>query len=175
MILNDTAAAYGLFQVVFAELTDHLAVATFRLRKQKESGLVFEKVFDQKFSRILEQFRRELQQSAGRSCVADSLSVLCEACEMISKLADWRNERIHARVLMTEQGYTLYNWRTRYPLEISQSQIEKKIELANKAMVELRGRIPDFVHLLNWDAEFEALLNTLPDLNEELAEIPIED
>ena len=30
MRFSDTAAAYGLFQVVFADVTDHLAVATFR-------------------------------------------------------------------------------------------------------------------------------------------------
>jgi hypothetical protein len=33
MIFSDTASAYGLFQVVFSDLVDHLAVATFRLRE----------------------------------------------------------------------------------------------------------------------------------------------
>lgn len=48
MTLDDTAAAYGLFQVVFADLANHLAIATFRLREQKEPGLAFEEVFRQR-------------------------------------------------------------------------------------------------------------------------------
>ena len=101
--MNDTAAAYGLFQVVFADVTDHLAVATFRLRERKESDLVFEDVFRQEFKKTLKQFRRELRQFEGRSAVSDNLYPVHEACKAMSKLAVWRNDRIHARVHLTEQ------------------------------------------------------------------------
>ena len=50
MMLNEMAAPYGLFQIVFADVVDHLAVGTFRSRERKEPGLVFEEVFKQEFS-----------------------------------------------------------------------------------------------------------------------------
>lgn len=87
MTLNDTAATYGLFQVVFADVVDHLAVATFHLRERKESGLVFESVFKQEFKKLFKQFRQELKQFDGRSPVADSLYGVREACKIISEFA----------------------------------------------------------------------------------------
>ena len=57
MTFDDTASAYGLFQVVFADVVDHLAVATFRLRERKEPSLQFEKVFRQEAKKILGQLR----------------------------------------------------------------------------------------------------------------------
>src|ERR1700744_5809255 len=119
MNLDDAAAAYGLFQVVFADIADHVAVATFRLRELKEPELTFETVFRQEFSKMFKQFRKELRQFEGRSAVDVYLRDGREACEIISKLADWRNDRIHARVRMTDTGYPLYDWRTRKRLEIS--------------------------------------------------------
>ena len=78
MTLNDTAAAYGLFQVVFADVADHLAIATSRLREPKEPGLVFEKVFRQDFKKTLKQFQCELRQFDDRSAVSESLYAVRE-------------------------------------------------------------------------------------------------
>lgn len=166
MNLNDTAAAYGLFQVVFADVVDHLAVATFRLRERKESGLDFERVFNQGFKKLMEQFRQELRQFDGRASVADSLHAVREACRIISELAVWRNDRIHARVHKSEHGYALYDWRTRRRLEISTERIQRNIDLAIKAIVELEAHVPHLVHLLKWDEEFERLFSNLPELSE---------
>ncbi|HWB84645.1 MAG TPA: hypothetical protein VG675_10940 [Bryobacteraceae bacterium] len=47
MTFNDTAAAYGLFQVVFADVVGHPARAKFRLRERREPGLRFDEVFRQ--------------------------------------------------------------------------------------------------------------------------------
>lgn len=166
MKLNDTAAAYGLFQLVFADVTDHLAVATFRLREEREPNLAFEDVFRQEFKKTLKQFRRELRQFHGRPSVEDSLRAIGEACKIMSKLAVWRNERIHARVRLTDDGYALYVWRTRRRLVISQEEIERDIQLAIRLMVELEAHVPHLVRLLEWDEEFEALLSTVPELSQ---------
>ncbi len=149
MNFNDTAAAYGLFQVVFADIADHVAVAAFRLRELKEPGLTFETVFEQEFSKTLKQFRRELKQFDGRSEVADYLRDVREACETISDLAVWRNDRIHARVRMIDTGYALYDWRTRERLEISRDQIEQNIHRGVKAIVALEANVQHLVHQLN--------------------------
>ncbi len=167
MKLDETAAAYGLFQVVFADVADHLAVATFRLREQKEPELTFEAVFRQEFKTTLKQFRKELRYFERRSPVASSLSIIKESCTVAAKLANWRNERIHARVRMVEnEGYALYDWRTRRRLEITKDKIERHIEQAIKAIVDLQAHLPELVTMLEWDAEVESLLSTIPELSE---------
>lgn len=160
MNLDDTAAAYGLFQVVFADVADHVAVATFRLRELKEPGLAFETVFGQDFAKTFKQFRKELKQFDGHSEVADCLHDVREACEIISTLAVWRNDRIHARVRMTDTGYALYDWRTRQRLEISREQIKKNLLLGVKTIVALEENVQRLVEL-NFDADFEKLFSTL--------------
>ena len=166
MKLDDTAAAYGLFQVVFADVTAHLAIATLRLRERNEPGLAFETVFKQEFSQILKQFRHELRQLDGRSPVSESLQAVRRACETISALAVWRNDRIHARVHMEAHGYALYDWRTNRRLEISYEETTLNITRAIAAIVELEAHVPHLVHLLTWDEEFVELFRSLPELSE---------
>ncbi len=165
MTLSDTAAAYGLFQVVCADLIDHLAVAVFRLRISKEPWLAFETVFRQEFKRTLKEIRRELRQFEDRSSVSDSLAAVRGACKVMSKLAVWRNDRVHARVRLTEEGYALYDWRTRRRLAITRAQIEQNIQVAIKAIVDLEAHVPHLVHLSDWDAEFERLFSTVSGLS----------
>jgi len=87
MRINETAAAYGLFQVIFADVADHLAIATFHLRKQKEPDLTFQTVFKQEFKRTLKQFRRELWQFEGRPAVFDSLYALRRRRSYLPRMA----------------------------------------------------------------------------------------
>jgi len=166
MRFNETAMAFGLFQVVFADVIDHLAVATFRLRERSETGLVFEDVFGQESKRLLKQFRAELNRFDCRSDVSDEVRELRESCEIISRLRVWRNDRIHARIRMTEGGYALYDWRTRCRLDISCKEIETNIELAVKAIVTLEANVQYLFRELNWDEEFEELFSTVPALSE---------
>ena len=107
-----------------------------------------------------------LRQFDNTSFVHDSLCAVRNACSIMSKLAGWRNERIHARVRLTEDGYALYDWRTRRRLVISQEEIEKNVQLAIKGMVELEAHVPRNVRLLEWEEEFEALLSSVPELSQ---------
>ena len=52
MKLDDNAAAFGLFQLAFANLTQQLAMAVFYLRRINEPDLRFEQVFKMEFSRF---------------------------------------------------------------------------------------------------------------------------
>jgi hypothetical protein len=165
MTFNDTAAAYGLFHVVFADVVDHLAAATFRLRKRKEQGLPFEKVFKQDASKILGQFRDELKQFDKGSSVTENVHDLREACKTISTLMKWRNDRIHARVRMTDGGYALYDWRTRHRLQINRDQIVKNIELAINAMVVLEANLAPLIGLLRLDEELDKLFSAMPEFS----------
>lgn len=45
MKLDATAAAYGLIQVVFADVTVRLARAVFFLQRQRDANVTFEQIF----------------------------------------------------------------------------------------------------------------------------------
>jgi hypothetical protein len=93
--------------------------------------------------------------------VAENVHDLREACKTISTLMKWRNDRIHARVRMTDTGYALYDWRTRHRLEINRDAIVKNIQLAVNAMVKLKANIAPLIGQLNLDQELEKLFSTL--------------
>ena len=164
MTFNDTAAAYGLFQVVFADVVDHLAGATFHLLKREDPDLPFEKVFTQDASKILKQFRAEVKQFDVVSPVAENVHDLREACKTISALMKWRNDRIHARVRMTDSGYALYDWRTRERLEIHGDVIVENIQLAINAMVKLETNVAPLIGQLKLDEELDKLFMSMPEL-----------
>lgn len=67
---------------------------------------------------------------------------------------------------MTDQGYALYDWRTRRRLDITPEQIERNIRLAIKAVVELEANMGHLVHLLTLDEEIERLFSTLAEVSE---------
>jgi len=161
-MMNAVAAAYGLFQVVFANLAEHLSIATFRLRKHREPDLALETVFRQEFGRTLKQFREELDRFEDQPSASDNLDALRAACNVMSGLARWRNERIHARVQLTERGYALYDWRTHQPLTITPEQIEQNIQRAIETIGEFKAYASHLVELLDWDKEFERFYNSLP-------------
>jgi hypothetical protein len=161
MVVTDTAAAYGLFQLVFADVTKYLAIATFRLRQRHEPQLTFEDVFRQRVSETRKQLWRELSRFDDRPTVSAELTEMREACEAISKIESWRNSRVHALVEWTDEGYALYDWHTHRRLEVTLEQIEEQIELANRAGMSLRIHTPAFESQLNWDEELDKLLSPL--------------
>src|ERR1700693_331807 len=97
MNLDQNAAAFGVFHLTFANLTQHLAAALFYIRQLREPDLKFEDVFKLKFSRLLKEFEKELKQLDGGSHDME-LQALRPVCERIKALGDWRNARIHPRV-----------------------------------------------------------------------------
>lgn len=151
MSSSAAVAAYGRFQVVFADVVNHLAIVTFDLREPAEPGLHIKSVFAQPFKKTFGQFKDALRQFDGRSVVSDSLIEVREACTIISELAEWRNQRIHAHVQTSEHGFALYNWRTDKRLELDLQQIETKIDLAVKAIVTLEAHGEQLVHQLRWN------------------------
>jgi hypothetical protein len=166
MRFTHTACAYGLFQVVFADVADHLAVATFRLRERKEPSLTLEAVFGQRVSDTLKQFRKELGESGEGLPVSESVADLRGACDIIAKLFNWRNDRIHARVRMTEDGYALYDKRTGHRFELNREQLENNIQQAVQAIVTLKANVQNVVGRLEWHEEFEKMFREIKELPE---------
>src|SRR4051812_25489948 len=117
MNVDENAAAYGSFVVHFTWLTDRLAAAVFYLQVRTNPSLCFRKVIIDGFGPNHQKFKNELQK------FPDSLhkQMGLQVCTEMRELADWRNERIHARIDFDPAAKTLalYSWRTRLRLPMN--------------------------------------------------------
>jgi hypothetical protein len=155
MQIDATAGAYGLFQVAFANLTDDLATALFRLRQSKDPNVTFKEIFKLEFKKMLEQFREELKQFDSKPSLAEDRHWIGEAVAKMTAIAQWRNDRIHARVLQVDDGLALYHWRTLKRLSISYEECEEKIQDVIWIIVTVRTHVGQLVERLEWDKSFE--------------------
>jgi len=165
MVFNETAAAYGLFQVVFAEMHEYLAAATYHLRRRNEQSLQYEKVHRQGFEKTLKQFRKQLCQLSDSGGVAEGIEALKKACDSMACLAQWRNERVHARVLRTEEGLELYaplrdNPGKAQRLEMSKGFFEERIREAIKVTVTFQAA--HLISQIRMKEEIDRLWASLP-------------
>ncbi len=103
MKLDENAAAFGLFQLSFANLVQRFAVAVFFIQRINQPNLKFEDVFRRKFSRLREELKKELKQFDGRLHDME-LQELRRVCAKAGDLAAWRNQRAHARVQIDENA-----------------------------------------------------------------------
>jgi hypothetical protein len=157
MKIDGTAAAYGLIQVVFADVTERLAGAVFILRRRREPNVTLEQIFRPGFKHILDEFKTELRQCEQTPLVdADDVAALQEACRQLAKLSVWRNDRIHARVRQGSDGFALYDWRTGKQLSISYEECDAIIQQLVKVIVTLEAYLPPVIRTLDFDKELMA-------------------
>jgi hypothetical protein len=154
--LDDTAAAYGLVQVVFAHVTDQLAYTVFELKRRKDSSVSFGEIFARNFGRLLSEFKDELRQFSDVPSVDMTLTDLGNACQELKSLSKWRNERIHARVRHLAEGLALFNGKTGERVSISYAECDEILQRLVKALVTLQTEIPRLVSSLDFDKEFDA-------------------
>lgn len=158
MTIDPAAAAYGLFQLAFAEVTDHIAGALFALRRRKEADLRYTNVFGLNFGRQINELEGELKRfdQYQSQSMLEHLGALREPCQRARLLADWRNKRIHVRVQRTEAGLALFDWRTRERLSISYDECAEKIDESLWIVATLKCNAPHLVDYLDWLTVFEA-------------------
>jgi len=167
MRFSSPAAAFGIFQLVYAEMTYKLAFALFRLRRLKEPKQTFIEVFRIPFGQMLREFKKELRQFDGSADVADELAAVRKTCCQMREIAKWRNECIHVMVRLEDDGYALYEWKTGQRLQMNLTECERRIQDAQKVIITL----PDDVnHLVisaesdKWlDGELDKVLQDWPD------------
>jgi hypothetical protein len=160
MKLDDTAATYGLVQVVFADVTDHLAFAIFRLRQAKGTAVNFQDIVNLKFGYMVSNFKTELRQFTHPQPPDDArdevgIADLNEVCKELKALSKWRNDRIHARVRWVEDGLALYNGKTGERLSINHGECTEVLNRLVKAIVKLDTYVPELVRSLDFNNEFE--------------------
>ena len=160
MNLDQNAAAFGLFHLAFANLTQQLAAALFYIRRLKEPNLKFKDVFNLKFSRMLREFKEELKQLEGGSHDL-AVQALLPVCETIETLGDWRNARIHPRVQIDEHGITIYDWRTRERLIVDLDDTLLKVERMHWITIALEQNagilVRELKSKMEWDEVFERM------------------
>ena len=186
MTLDSTAAAYGLVQVVFADVTDKLATAVFVLKqrrdaritsldqicklkfmrlqfvlkRRRDASVTVEQIYKLEFKRLLEAFRDELKQFDGQIELVDDLRLLREACQGLEAVSQWRNDRIHARVRQVDDGLALYD-RAGKRLSISHEECVGITDKLTKVIVALEAYLPSIFKSIDFD---KALSNFLADL-----------
>jgi hypothetical protein len=154
MTFDDTAAAYGLVQVVFADVADHLAFALFTLRQKKDATASVIK--PSQFGRILSEFKTELRQFEHVQSLDSAVADLRKCCQELKALSKWRNERIHARVRQVGDGFALYNAETGERLSINHVECNEISQRLAGALVTLDTNVPALVNNLDFEKEFQA-------------------
>jgi hypothetical protein len=163
MRIDPTASAYGLFQVVFANVTYELARALYALRVRHDPTFTFEKVPWQ-FSRMLKELRKELDQLEPDCHEKDSLAEVRRMCRIASNLAPWRDSRIHARVQQVDDGLALSDWKTGERLSITAAECEQRISTA----VQVACNLPAHMSYLVREVDSrKAMSDFFENLNEE--------
>ena len=162
MKIDATAAAFGLFQVVFASVTSELALALFALRFRHDPQFTLAKVPPQ-FSRMLKELRKELDNLRVSSHEKDSLAEVGRMCRIADGLATWRNSRIHARVKWTDKGLVLLNWKTGKRLSITAEECAQKTDAAVRVISNVTTHmsylVRDFDSRKNLKAMFRELMS----------------
>lgn len=92
---NNTASAFGLFYLAFANLEQQLAAAVFYIRRIKEPNLMFEEVFKLRFSTLRKALNVALRQFDAQPSTEVDLQYLRHFDEKVAALSIWRNDRAH--------------------------------------------------------------------------------
>ncbi len=120
MTLDENAAAFGLFQLTFANLHQQLATVVFFLRQIEEPSLEFHEVFGLPYSSMSMQ-----------------IQLLKKNHSEIGALARWRNDRAHPRVRIDENGIRIFNWKTGKALRLDRDECIEKIRQAIRITVDI--------------------------------------
>jgi hypothetical protein len=171
--LDSTAAAYGLIQVVFADVTSRLSAAVFVLMDRRAAHVdgrptdIFRlklwqwrllpqripkervtpsKLYELKFAQLLDAFRDELKQLGEEVTKGDESNCLRGACTEMKALSKWRNDRVHGQVRQVDDGLALYDGKTRARLPISYEECSGIINRLTKVIVTLETYLPAVVN-----------------------------
>jgi hypothetical protein len=138
--IDSTAAAYGVFQVVFADMTEHLARSLYRLQQPPEPIDRLWNRLSGKFSLLLSNFKDALKQFDGYVAHENAILALRQACIVAREISRWRNSRIHAHVRIVDDGLALYD-REGERLSMTSQECQDKIREAYKVIVTLKTHI----------------------------------
>ena len=169
MKIDPTASAYGLFQVLFADVADHIAGAIFELQKRQGKSVTLQEISHRGFKGLLREFRQELRNFKANGDLATELKALCAVCRRANALRIWRNARIHARVRRVDDGLALFD-ENGMRLSISLVECEKMIDEALWIITNIDEHLQPLIDDLKFQAprkEFSAVIASVVEAHEE--------
>lgn len=161
MTLDDNAAAYGLFQLVFANLVQQFATAVFYIQRNQNPGLHFNEVFRRDFSRLRDILKDELKQFEANSFHDMEVQDIRNACAKAATLAEWRNPRVHARVQIDANGIAIYDKVTLKRLAIDRDDCLEKIRQAIGIQMNLDQAVGQLLRNVQSQQQITAMLDEI--------------
>lgn len=159
MRIDPTAAAYGLAQLAFTDLTYRIATALLALRRHRQPDADLN-VVPWQFDRMVKDLLCELRQFD--DSMEPHLTHLRNACTRAREVARWRNARIHARVKEMNDGLAVFDWNTGERLSIGQEECEEKIRAIAAIIAEFQGSLPRLLSALDLDRAVDDLFASDP-------------
>jgi hypothetical protein len=154
MFIDPEAAAYGVFQIAFATMDSRLSRFLVAACRCKSVEFTFGILHTMPFGKRLEKLRKVVK-FVERDLTGDDPGIreLKEACDLATRVQEWRNARIHAEVRFSENRPVLVD-REGHSLQISREECEQKIREAIHAGIAMEAGIPHVVEFLR---DLEAL------------------
>jgi hypothetical protein len=131
MVIDQTAAAYGIFQIAFAEADEHLRTLLCHLYCPEKPETALDRV-PWNLADVVKTLRKELRVFKGRGASIQEYAVkVTEACSRMKGLSNWRNDRLHAHVRRADNGaYVLVDKNTNEALSMKIVEITDNIDCA---------------------------------------------
>jgi len=161
MKFDETTAAFGMFHLAFANLTQRLESAVFLIRRIKEPNLNFQEVMQLQFSDLCKALKSGLKQLDGRQSIETDVQYVRHFCAKARELSKWRNERVHARVQIDEGAITIYNSRTGKQLILNRDECLGKIQEAIGFALALDQNVASLLRNLKSEQEIYEMLQEI--------------
>ena len=136
--IDKDAAAFGLFQLVYAALDERLGGAVLDLARANgercSESEVRSKAFGKKVE-VLKEAIKPLKSVGRRDLLSQDLAEMAKAFQKIGEVQRWRKDRAHARVVFAS-NLVLVDEKGK-PLPITYGDCVKQIEKARDAIIAL--------------------------------------
>jgi hypothetical protein len=148
--INEHAAAFGLFHLVYSALDEHLTGAVLKFaranRQQVSASEVRRAGFSRKVRFLKESIKPLKKETRHPNPLAEDLEEMDEAFRNIGDVQKWRNDRTHARVVFRAE-LTLVDGKGKI-LPITHDDCLTQIRKASDATFALEGNIKDLTDAL---------------------------
>jgi hypothetical protein len=142
--IDSPMAAYGVFQIAFANLDTQVSRCLVDLCRCQKAKLAFSAFRRKPISERLRLLQRAVSHLRDEPSFNQEVGDLKEACELAESLSKWRNQRIHAEVRFIENQPVLLDESGKL-LDIDLEACVEKTREAVRAKVGMQAAIPSFV------------------------------
>ena len=165
MVIDETAAAYGLFQIAFAEADEHFRALLSHLICPENPENAMDRV-PWNLADVIKTLRKELGVFKGRGAsIEEFADKVKEACSRMKLLSKWRNVRIHSHIRRSNNGaYVLVDKTTDKALSMNVTEITDKIDCAISITTTVIAYSTHLLGVFDFDRENQRMVDADPEL-----------